>query len=56
MVFDSMTIWVQMHNLLVAFMNKKVLEVLGAKISKVNDVHLREGAIFWGGLLELGFH
>lgn len=47
-VFESINIWVQMHNLPIAFMNRRVLEVIGGKVGKVLEIDEGEGGNYWG--------
>ncbi|KAK6147850.1 hypothetical protein DH2020_018762 [Rehmannia glutinosa] len=47
-VFKSIDIWVQMHNLPLAFMNRRVLESIGAKMGEVLDLDEGDGGNFWG--------
>ncbi|KAK6164317.1 hypothetical protein DH2020_001181 [Rehmannia glutinosa] len=48
-IFDKVDIWVQLHNLPMAFMNKRVLETIGGKVGEVLEIDEGEG----GNLLEL---
>ncbi|KAK6119836.1 hypothetical protein DH2020_046431 [Rehmannia glutinosa] len=46
--FDKIDIWVQLHNLPLAFMNKKVIESIGGKVGKLVEVDEGDGGNYWG--------
>lgn len=42
MVFDEMTIWVQLHNVPLAFMIVPIIQSIGGKLGKVLEVEIGE--------------
>ncbi|KAK6115907.1 hypothetical protein DH2020_008176 [Rehmannia glutinosa] len=46
--FDKIDIWVQLHSLPLAFMNKKVIESIGGKVGKLVEVDEGDGGNYWG--------
>ncbi|KAK6163027.1 hypothetical protein DH2020_002868 [Rehmannia glutinosa] len=46
--FEKIDIWVQLHNLPIAFMNRNILEMIGSKIGLILEIDEGEGGNFWG--------
>lgn len=47
-LFDEFSLWVQLHNLPVAFMHPNILRRLGEQIGKVEEVDVGEGGCYLG--------
>ncbi|KAK6144176.1 hypothetical protein DH2020_020996 [Rehmannia glutinosa] len=46
--FKHIDIWVQLHNLPLAFMNKRVIQTIGGKVGTVLEIDEGEGGNCWG--------
>ncbi|KAK6131095.1 hypothetical protein DH2020_035171 [Rehmannia glutinosa] len=53
MSFDSVTLWVQCHNVPIAFMQKNIAEMIGNRIGRVEDIDYGEEGSLLGKFLRI---